>query len=272
MEQGNSGMSEAKTYNPRRFRTTVPYYARYRLGYPESLIRLVVAATGLKPGDAVLDLGCGPGLLAIAFAKTGMRVTAVDPEPDMMAAAGEAAREAGVTLDLHQGSSFDMPKEIGPFKLVTMGRSFHWMDRAATLNVLNGMVAPGGAVALFGDERIQTAENRWRQVLRDTGSRYGSEEESHRRERRSPNFRSHESFLLRSAFSQLERIGIVIERIRTVDDIVGFAFSLSVSSHEKLGERAGAFEKDLRESLAALSPDGRFTEIAEPSALIAKRP
>ena len=59
----------AENYDPRRFQTTVPYYARYRLGYPELLIRRVIERAGLKPRDAVMDLGCGPGLLAIPFAK-----------------------------------------------------------------------------------------------------------------------------------------------------------------------------------------------------------
>ena len=49
-------------YEPRRFQSAVPYYERYRLAYPERLIARVVALAGLKPGDAVLDLGCGPGL------------------------------------------------------------------------------------------------------------------------------------------------------------------------------------------------------------------
>ncbi len=26
------------SFNPRRFRTTVPYYARYRLAYPDALV------------------------------------------------------------------------------------------------------------------------------------------------------------------------------------------------------------------------------------------
>jgi len=32
-----------ETYDPRRFRTTVPYYARFRLGYPQGLIERVIA-------------------------------------------------------------------------------------------------------------------------------------------------------------------------------------------------------------------------------------
>ena len=82
------------TYEPRRFRTTVPYYARFRLNYPPALIARVLEIVGLKPGDRAMDLGCGPGLLAIPFARAGLKVTAVDPEPEMLAAAEASAREA----------------------------------------------------------------------------------------------------------------------------------------------------------------------------------
>ena len=60
-------MNRPVPYEPRRFQSAVPYYERYRLGYPERLIARVVALLGLKPGDAVLDLGCGPGLAGGAF-------------------------------------------------------------------------------------------------------------------------------------------------------------------------------------------------------------
>src|SRR6185503_11262660 len=97
------------SFNPRRFRSTVPFYARYRLGYPDSLIARVAAFVGLRAGDTVMDLGCGPGLLAVPFAKLGMRVTAVDPEPDMVEACRAAAAEAGVAIEVRQGSSYALP-------------------------------------------------------------------------------------------------------------------------------------------------------------------
>ena len=58
----------------------------------------------------------------------------------------------------------------------------------------------------------------------------------------------------------------------TEDDIVGRAFSQSTTSPEKLGEKADAFEAELRGALRALNPDGKFTEIAEMVALVARRP
>ncbi len=57
-------------FQPRRFRTSAEYYLRGRLPYPAELIERVASVTGLGRGDAVLDLGCGPGLLAAALART----------------------------------------------------------------------------------------------------------------------------------------------------------------------------------------------------------
>jgi SAM-dependent methyltransferase len=263
-------MSDAP-FDPHRFRTTVPFYARYRLGYPERLIARVAQIVGLGPGDAVMDLGCGPGTLAIPFAQAGMRVAAVDPEPEMLLAARAAAEAAGVVLDIRQGSSFDLPDGIGPFRLVTMGRSFHWTDRAATLAALDRLIGPGGAIALFDDDHPRTAENAWRRALDEIGRRYGRAEEAHIQARDSEAYRTHESYLLASAFGDVERTAVVVRRELAADDVVGLAFSLSTSSPQKLGPRKDAFEAELRAALAVLSPQGQFTEIAEMSALIARR-
>ncbi len=258
-------------YDPRRFRANVPFYARYRLGYPDSLIDRISRSAELEPGDAVLDLGAGPGLLAIPFARAGMAVTAVDPEPGMLAELREATAGQAITVDMRRGSSFDMPKGIGPFRLVTIGRAFHWMNRPATLEMLDGVTGEGGAIALVHDDHPATVENIWRGVLRDVADRYGRADAPHVREARAKGYRSHESVLLDSRFSELERIGVIVRRELTADDIVGLAHSLSALSPEKLGSRAQAFETDLREELARLSPDNCFIEIAELFALIAKR-
>ncbi len=250
----------------------MPFYARYRLAYPEALIARVAAFVGLKPGDAVMDLGCGPGLLAVPLAKLGFRVTAVDPEPDMIEACRAAAAEAGVTIDARRASSFDLPKESGPFKRVAMGRSFHWMDRAATLELLDARVTGDGALAFFGDDHPATAENAWLRTLRDLGDAYGRGLSPHLQQVRQPDYRTKESLLLDSAFPRLAGLGEFIRRTITADEIVGLAFSSSTTSPERLGEKAAAFDAELRAALAGLSPDGTFTEIAELSALVARRP
>jgi ubiquinone/menaquinone biosynthesis C-methylase UbiE len=250
----------------------VDYYARYRLPFPDPLIRRVAALAGLQPGDAVLDLGTGPGTLAVPFARLGLGVTAMDPEPDMLAAAKAAAQEAGVTLNLRPGSSYDLTPQMGPFKLVTIGRAFHWMDRAATLEMLDRIVAPDGGIAFFHDAHPPLPENGWFKTLVNVADKYGRAAAAHVRERREGGHRRYESYLFASAFTRLEGLSMTIRHPLTEDAIVGRAYSMSPTAPEKLGALKEVFERDLRAALRETAPDGSFIEIAELVALLARRP
>src|SRR6266702_1928633 len=238
----------------RPFHGTAAYY-RHRLAYPDRLIERVANLMSLKPGDAVLDLGCGTGMLAVAFARLGMAVTAMDPEPEMLAAAERAADAAGVMLHLKQGGSEDLPPETGPFRLAVMGRAFHWVDRSATLAMLDRIVTPDGGVALFHDAHPPVRENDWFKILCDVQNKY-------RQERRGGH-RRYEPFLFASAFSQLDGLAVTIRRELTAEEIVGRAFSMSACSPEKLGGAREEFATRLSTALRELAPDGKFTEVAE---------
>ncbi len=264
-------MSQVHPYEPHRFRSAVPFYERYRLSYPQKLIGRVIALAGLAPGDAVLDLGSGPGLLAVPFALAGLAVTAADPESAMLEAADAAARAAGVNLSLWEGGSYDLTPEMGPYRLVTIGRAFHWMDRAATLQMLDRIVAPDGAVAFFHDSHPDVAENRWFKTLREMTDRH-SRDASHVAERKAGGHRRYEPYLFASAFSVLDGLSVTSRREITMDEIIGRAYSLSTCAPDRLGERRADFESDTRQALAPLAVDGKFIEIAEMVALLARRP
>jgi ubiquinone/menaquinone biosynthesis C-methylase UbiE len=263
--------TEVAPHEARRFKSTVAYYQRHRLAYPDRLIARVAALAGLRPGNSVLDLGAGTGMLAVGFAKAGMTVTAMDPEPDMLAVCQEAAQAAGVTVALRQGGSADLTPDMGPFRLVTMGRSFHWMDRAATLAMLEQIVTPDGGVALFHDAHPPVPDNGWFKVMCDVQDRFGRGTEPHIRERRGGHSR-YEPFLLASQFTQLDGLSVTVRHAVTVDELVGRAFSMSTCSREKLGNRAEEFAAALSAALRELSPGGTFTEIAEMVAVLARRP
>jgi ubiquinone/menaquinone biosynthesis C-methylase UbiE len=258
-------------YLPRRFQSAVPYYQRYRLAYPERLIARVIALLELEPGAPVLDLGCGPGSLAVPFAKAGLKVTAADPEPEMLAAAKAAAAAAGLAIAFWRGGSYDLKPDMGPFRLVSIGRAFHWMDRMATLAMLNRIITPDGAVVFFHDAHPVLPENAWFKVLCKVGDKFGRARQRHAGERKALGHRRYEPFLYRSAFTELDGLSVTIRQPISEDGIVGRAFSQSTTSPALLGAETDAFEAELRKSLRALSPEGKFTEIAEMVALIARR-
>jgi SAM-dependent methyltransferase len=256
----------------RHFRDTVAAYQKHRLEYPPRLIDRLIALTGLGPGDPVLDLGCGPGNLALAFARAGMVVTAMDPEPQMLEAAGAAARAEGLSIRLVAGGSGDLKEQDGPFRLVVIGRAFHWMDRAATLAMLDRIVAPRGGVALFHDAHPPVEENGWFRALGRVREKYGRARMAHVKARGEGGHRRYEPYLFASAFTRLDGLSVTIRTPITADGIVGRAFSTSVCSRQALGDRAEAFEADLRAALREIAPDGNFMEIAEMVALLARRP
>ena len=258
-------------FEPRRFRSTAAYYTQFRVPYPPALLASVAARVGPRPGDRVLDLGCGPGMLALGFARLGMRAVAMDPEPDMLAEARVAAAARGLEIELVRGSSYDLGEHLGHFRLVAMGRSFHWMDRPATLRVLDRLIVPGGAIALFHDRSIGS-EADWRPLLRELSEKYVPQRRSMRALRQGPDWQPHEVPLVASAFSAVESRGHVFMQDLTADDLVGRAFSMSETSPEILGDNQAAFEQEFRAGLATLSPTGRFRDVVAAEAIIAFRP
>jgi len=244
----------------------VAFYDRYRLAYPQRLIDRVIQLASLKPGDAVLDLGCGTGMLAIAFARAGMKVTAMDPEPEMLAAAQVCAESAGVAITAILGGSGDLVPAMGPFRLAVMGRSFHWMDRPATLAMLDCIVTRDGGVALFHDAHPPVAENDWFKVLCEVQAKY------RRQPRSNGGHKRYEPFLFASVFTQLDGLSVTIRQPVSAEEIVGRAFSMSACSPQQLGDAQEAFADELLSALRDLSPDGKFTEVAELVAVLARRP
>src|SRR5262245_9499097 len=158
-------------FDPRRFRSTATHY-HARSPYPARLIELVASACGLGPADRVMDLGCGPGPLTVAFAPRVGVVVAVDPEPEMLAQARRNAAGVAGTIEFVEGSSRDLGPALGRFRLVTIGRAFHWMDRVETLRRLAAIVEPDGAVVLFGDDHPRLPDNRWRRDFKALIDRY----------------------------------------------------------------------------------------------------
>lgn len=256
------------TSGDRRFRSTVPHYVAGRRRYPPGLVAEVAAALALDGAARLLDLGCGPGFLAIAFARHVGEVVAMDPEPLMLAAAQEAARDQPGRFRFVPGGSTDLSPALGRFALVTMGRSFHWMDRDRTLAALDGLIEPHGGVALFVDRQIDAPENAWYKAWRATRDRFA-------REREAPipgDSKDHEAVLRRSAFSDVRRLTERYRRRTGIDELVARALSTSTTSPDVLGERRAEFEAEIRAGAAPHAEDGAVSELVEAEALLATRP
>ena len=252
----------------RRFRSAAKYYLAGRPFYSSLLIRRVVELCGLNDTHRVLDLGCGPGQLAAAFVPFVGEVLALDPEPEML----EIARKTSGHLNIRfvQGASSDLAPQLGRFQAVTIGRAFHWMERAATLNVLDAMIEPNGAVVLFDDNHPDVPQNSWNNSFRKIIENYSAGDVV-REKLRSPEWLRHEAILLASPFAEMERISIIERRVTPIERFTDRALSFSSTSRQRLGAKAGNLIGELEQLMAKFASNGHVAEVVESTALIAKR-
>ena len=68
----------------------------------EPAARLVKFA-GIKPGQRVLDVACGTGVVAVTAARHGADVTALDLTPELLSVARDNAQIAEVAVSWHEG-------------------------------------------------------------------------------------------------------------------------------------------------------------------------
>ncbi len=87
-------------------------------------IRDLIAKLPLEPGDTVLDMGCGPGTLAVPLARLGHRVTAVDFSPRMLEELRAAAGDAGVEVEAVECSWQESWERLPQVDVVVASRSF----------------------------------------------------------------------------------------------------------------------------------------------------
>jgi SAM-dependent methyltransferase len=267
---GEQIVADASLFQPHRFRSAAAHYLAGRPPYPPRLIRLVAQHANLTRSDRVLDLGCGPGMLAGAFAPLAAEVVAIDPEPEMLRIAQAEFGSAG-HISFIQGSSFDLSPSLGSFRLVTMGRSFHWMDRADTLLRLDTMVAPDGTIALFNSTTIDVPDNAWMADYRALVRGYAEADTTHAR-RRDGGWIRHEAVLLESAFSELTEVSVIERRQVSVAQLVDRAFSRSSTAPDLLGNAAPKLAQEIEALLHPLARNGMLTEVVTTMALHAKRP
>lgn len=108
----------------------------------------------IAPGMRVLDLACGTGRHAIAAARLGAVVTAVDRDEARLDLARRAAEEARVQVDWRAGDLEASWPDWGVFDAVLL---FNYLDRPRLPLVLD-TVAPGGILLMETFRTAQRAE------------------------------------------------------------------------------------------------------------------
>jgi len=113
-------------------------------------LKLIVDAAAPGPDDRVLDVACGGGLVARAFAPRVRHATGIDVTPAMLDQARRAAAEKGLAnTSWEQGDVTTLPYADGSFTIVATRFSFHhFIEPLAVLREMARVCAPGGRIVV----------------------------------------------------------------------------------------------------------------------------
>jgi SAM-dependent methyltransferase len=117
----------------------------------EESVRLLIDMAKIGPEDDVLDVACGPGLVACPLAEVARHVTGIDLTPAMIEQAQERQRSSGLTnLTWLVGDAVPLPFPNATFPVVVTRYSFHhFLDPKAVLAEMLRVCRPGGRVIVI---------------------------------------------------------------------------------------------------------------------------
>lgn len=260
-------MSSGWTWDDSIFAGTARYYEQGRLPYAPGLPDAFTSAIGADGSGRLLDVGCGPGRMALLVAGHYRAVVGLDSDADMLAEARHLAEErAIVNATFVCGRAEHLPLGLGMFDTITFGASFHWMERAHVAGIVRQMLGAGGRIVHVDIDRtkVDTSADRYpaapRAAIDCLVRSYLGEG---RWAGRSLGFvsPSGEDDVWRGAgFIGPLVVAVPDGRVldRTIDDVVAGTLSMSNSAPHLFGARLDDFAGDLRQVLAAASPDGLF--------------
>src|SRR6267154_4108807 len=130
-------------------RQAAPFAAAAAIRNEEALNRIVQWA-GTGPEDTVLDVACGPGLLACAFARVAQHATGVDMTPAMLEQARKTQQEQGLkNVSWQAGDVYSLPFPSAQFSIVSSRFAFHHLqDPMAALDEMKRVCKPGGRIVV----------------------------------------------------------------------------------------------------------------------------
>lgn len=264
-------MPEGWTWDETLYRGSAPFYTKGRPPYAPGLADQLTEFVPLEGSERLLDVGCGPGVIALLLTDRVAEVVGVDPDAEMLAEAARRAEAIGVAnARWVQARAEELPLDLGTFQIATFAISFHWMDRARVAAIMRGMLAPGGALVHIADVKNPAP---WPgqlphprppyDAIRALVQRYlGPTPRAGRGILRHGTPDDEAAVLSHAGFLGPERIIVPAMEplVRDVEELVAWSYSLSGSAPHLFGADLPAFETELRRLLRGASPEGRFAD------------
>ncbi|NCN05048.1 MAG: GNAT family N-acetyltransferase [Spirochaetales bacterium] len=131
-----------------RFLGKAQTYRKARPGYPAQ----VFARIAPEPGTTIVELGAGTGIFSIGLLERGVRVLAVEPNPDMLNVLEEELL-AYTGARIIPKAAHETGLEDHCADAVVCAQSFHWFANEASMNEMRRLLKPGAPLWLVWNQR-----------------------------------------------------------------------------------------------------------------------
>src|SRR5712691_1846412 len=261
-------MDEKPRFAKDLFRGIAEYYDRYRMPYPDEMIRDLVQRAAGPPGSEgarVLDLACGTGQLAFALRRWFGEVWAVDQEPDMVEVVrAKAAADGAGGIKAIESSAENLEAEPDYFDLVVIGNAFHRLDRDLVAGRVLEWLKPGGHLALCWSSQPWNGESDWQCALAATLAKWqtalGAQDRIPANWEAPRKLRPDVQVLADAGFEVVGHQEFAIEHHWTLTELGGLVRSTSFLSAPVLRSQDDAFDADLAAVLGPYLNAGVLTE------------
>jgi SAM-dependent methyltransferase len=271
-------------HDPTLFRGTAAYYTHGRPPYSHALVGALAGEVGLDGAGRMLDVGCGPGVLTLALAGYVTEEIGLDPDTEMLAEGARRADRAGIANTRWvRARAEDIPElDLGAFKLVTFGQSFHWTDRERVADSVYEILEPGGALALIGHAHPGRSRPPGpghppipHDAIRALIRHYLGPDRRAGQGVATPPVDRHEDALARTRFGPPRRTFCAgrLDIVQDIDGVLANYLSTSFAAPHLFGDRLDDFAADVRAELTTRSPSGLFWDWpGDTEILLARKP
>ena len=249
-----------KNYGHDLFKGTAWYYSRFRPLYPASLIRFLIDRFSLDGEGHMLDLGCGTGQLAFRFADWFESIVGIDTEPEMIEEARRLEKEFRADNFAWFNGNLNAYKHQfdGKFRVVTIAKAFHWMDREKVLDTLYPMISDGGGIAIIDNYSPNKQLLPWQKKVNEVVHHWYGTERRAGNTTYSPPAVSYQEIISNSKFALETHELPPYTHEWNMDSIIGNLYSTSFGSRRFLGDKVDFFEQHLKEELLGIDKNGVF--------------